>query len=173
MLYYSRDTRGLIPLPIKPFNLVLSKTILLYLYTLPLHLLLLIPALVIYGLPQPFSLEYALAAVVQLLLGSTVPLALAVLLVFILTKLVNLSRYRVAIELSGMVMLLFRFVSSITIDLKRPLLSWTHPQQAVKQNMNVLFSVGISFGFTGLLDLIFVPRVLAYADRRYGGGLQL
>jgi hypothetical protein len=47
LLYFSRDTRMLIPLPIKDFEIVAAKTLHLYLFLLPLHLLIFIPAVVV------------------------------------------------------------------------------------------------------------------------------
>ena len=40
--------------------------------------------------------------------------------------------------------MLLGFCASIHIDLMRPVLKWSHPQQAMKQNMNVL--IGMGFG---------------------------
>lgn len=93
------------------------------------------------------------------------------------------------------------FGIAISIDLKSPLLTWTHPQQAMKQNLNVLGSMGFMFlGFillggigTGLLflglDFFLVGLIISallilgavvsllkayeYADRQYGGGLEM
>ena len=91
---------------------------------------------------------------------------------------------------------LFIFIINIKIDMGRPVLKWTHPGQAMKQNMNVLLSMGtglLSFGAvagagagltiagagplaTGLIvtaamiaaDAVLLPKLFNYADRRYG-----
>jgi ABC-2 type transport system permease protein len=83
----------------------------------------------------------------------------------------------------------------IHIDLSRPVLNWTHPQQAMKQNMNVLigmgfglivfaalaipaaalYSAGLNTFIMGLIitaeavaaDILLLPRVLNYAEKRY------
>jgi ABC-2 type transport system permease protein len=47
------------------------------------------------------------------------------------------------------------------IDLARPLLEWTNPQKAIKQNLNVLFSIFADIGILGVLG--FFVRVLARA----------
>jgi ABC-2 type transport system permease protein len=89
-------------------------------------------------------------------------------------------------------------IGSVTLaaDVRRPLLNWTHPQQAVKQNMNVLVGMGLAIvalavvGAPAALSLMLGARplvalfaavaaalvigslalraVLRYADRRYG-----
>jgi ABC-2 type transport system permease protein len=51
-------------------------------------------------------------------------------------------------------------VLGMMIDLARPLLDWTNPQKAIKQNLNVLFSV---FADLGIFVLLFVFVKLARA----------
>lgn len=100
----------------------------------------------------------------------------------------------VALQVAG-------FAAGIFFDLKKPLLKWTHPQQAMKSNTNAVAGIGISFGLVALLvapsallvlrgaspflvgcgvaaagivlAAILLPALLSYADRRYGGGLEL
>ena len=95
----------------------------------------------------------------------------------------------------GPAVILLIFITNISVDLDRPVLGWTHPQQAMKQNMNVL--AGMGFGilvfaalaglsavlwfagctvvFTGIIavataaatDVLLLPRLFSKADRRY------
>jgi len=48
------------------------------------------------------------------------------------------------------------FINSIEffIDIKRPYLNWDNPQKAMKQNINSLFSIPISFGYTFLIGYL-------------------
>ncbi len=39
----------------------------------------------------------------------------------------------------------------LLIDLRRPYLNWTHPQQAMNQNIHVLISMGSSFVYLAVL----------------------
>jgi ABC-2 type transport system permease protein len=45
-------------------------------------------------------------------------------------------------------------VVGLVIDLARPLLDWTNPQKAIKQNLNVLFAMFADLGILGLLGLL-------------------
>jgi len=111
-----------------------------------------------------------------------------------LVSLVFLIPGGVALQLAG-------FVIGIFFDLKRPLLKWTHPQQAMKSNSNAAVGIGVSFGLVALLGApsallvlrgaspflvgcgvaavgivlaaTLLPALFSYADRRYGGGLEL
>ncbi len=104
VLYYSTDLRLLLTLPVRPRNIVAAKGSLLYLYCLPVNLVFLVPALWLYLSSVGVSLPAALSAVVHLFLSPLFPLALASLLVLALMKAVNLSRFRVAFEVAGMVL---------------------------------------------------------------------
>ncbi|MCX7039262.1 MAG: hypothetical protein NT005_09060 [Spirochaetes bacterium] len=104
VLYYSTDLRLLLTLPVRPRDIVAAKGSLLYLYCLPVNLVFLVPALWVYLSSVGVSLPAALSAVVHLLLSPLFPLALASLLVLALMKAVNLSRFRVAFEVAGMVL---------------------------------------------------------------------
>lgn len=102
----------------------------------------------------------------------------------------------------GLSFLIFAFIINITIDLKRPVLNWTHPMQAVKNNLNVLISIGISFGYLiifgfsgwasfkylnlpplffglGLVflistaDILLLPMLFRFAEKRYNGGIEM
>ncbi len=102
LLYYSRDTRLLMTLPVRPMRIIGSKIALLYLYCIPVHLYLLIPAIVIHALRFGAPAVFWVAALLNLFATPLLPLSLALLLVILLTKMVNLSRFRVALEVAGM-----------------------------------------------------------------------
>jgi ABC-2 type transport system permease protein len=101
----------------------------------------------------------------------------------------------------GIILMGVTFLGDILFDLKRPLLDWNHPQQAMKQNMNaiagmgmslliiavfaafgiLLITAGVSAVITGLLIdaagtalfLLGYPALSAYADKRYLKELEL
>ncbi len=96
---------------------------------------------------------------------------------------------------AGPAVILLGFITGIHIDLSRPVLNWTHPQQAMKQNMNVLTGMGFGIltlagvmlpsaglyfisgnillsGFAAaataaIIDFILLPKLFRYSDRRY------
>lgn len=118
VLYFSRDTELLVSLPIKPFRIVLANVSVLYLYALPVALLLFIPAVVPSAALLTGSatgiladVQFYLGAVVISLLLPLVPLALSVLLVTVIGRLFNVSRYRVAFEALGMVVAIVALVA--------------------------------------------------------------
>jgi ABC-2 type transport system permease protein len=102
VLYYSSELPMLLTLPVKPRSIVGAKVVLLYLYCLPVNLVLFVPALWLYvgatGLPG----AVIVSGVIALFAGPMLPLSIAILFGLGLMKIVNLSRYRVALEAAGM-----------------------------------------------------------------------
>jgi len=43
----------------------------------------------------------------------------------------------------------------VYVDLKRPMLKWDNPQQPVKQNMNVLISMGLGIGYASIVFILY------------------
>ncbi|MFW6356596.1 MAG: hypothetical protein ACOC2Y_07725 [Spirochaetota bacterium] len=109
VLYFSRDSRLLASLPIPAYRIVGANAGLLYLYSLPATLLVFVPGLVA-GYPSAVDAgtspaQFAIASALVTLALPIVPLCLAVVVVTAITRLVNLSRYRTALEALGMVLL--------------------------------------------------------------------
>ncbi|QVK17942.1 hypothetical protein KHQ81_14115 [Mycoplasmatota bacterium] len=62
----------------------------------------------------------------------------------------------------GLVVILLSLIAGLPlllmgvyIDLKRPMLKWDNPQQPVKQNMNVIISMGLGIGYGTLLYILY------------------
>ena len=51
----------------------------------------------------------------------------------------------------GIICVLPGVMMGLLIDLRRPYLNWTHPQQAMNQNIHVLISMGSSFVYLAVL----------------------
>jgi hypothetical protein len=70
----------------------------------------------------------------------------------------------------GVTALVFFGSVGVILDIHRPLLVWTHPQQAMKSNMNVLFAIGIDT-FTIALAGLAVVELLRAGLRPWEAGL--
>jgi ABC-2 type transport system permease protein len=92
--YFSKDLTVLVPLPVRPREIVLAKFMAImagqYLTMAPL----LLPALVVYGLLAKVGPLYVPYAVVLFLLLPAVPLVIASLFSMVLMRVTNLRRYR-------------------------------------------------------------------------------
>lgn len=54
----------------------------------------------------------------------------------------------------GIICVLPGVMMGLLIDLRRPLLDWSHPHQAMKQNMNVVIAMGINVVYLALMGAI-------------------
>ena len=96
---------------------------------------------------------------------------------------------------AGPAIVILSFIMQFNIDLSRPVLNWSHPQQAMKQNMNVPAGMGTGILIIAVLggiyggmviagtpaavpgavtvaaaaaaDILLFPRLMKKADRRY------
>jgi len=114
VLYFSRDTRLLASLPIPAWRIVGANAAMLYLYALPVAVLLVAPALVA-GTDAMTTLgigpvRYWAVGVIVTLLVPLVPIVLAALAVTLITRVVNLSRFRTGLEALGMLLLVVAIV---------------------------------------------------------------
>lgn len=104
--YFSRDLEWLIPLPLKPRQVVLAK----FTHILLNHYALLIPlagpVLVQYGILEGFGPIYALRLAALILLLPLIPLAISALLVILLMRVVNLGRYKEVLVVAGALFLM-------------------------------------------------------------------
>ena len=55
------------------------------------------------------------------------------------------------------------------IDLARPLLDWTNPQKAIKQNLNVLFATLADIGILAALAMVVIRLVKSGMSAKGGG----
>ncbi|NOY08160.1 MAG: hypothetical protein GXP33_04880, partial [Spirochaetes bacterium] len=150
------------------------------------------------SLPLPGNLQIKAKWIFHLLLFYPAYILDAALVYFVLKiPVIDL----VYIIPGGFVFITLSFIVNIYFDVKRPLLKWTHPQQAMKQNMNVLAGMSFSllvvviFGFlsAGLIklhmDILLTGLVITaaggtaaivlfrclgkYAEHRYGYELEM
>ncbi|MFW6289029.1 MAG: hypothetical protein ACOC2Q_04545, partial [Spirochaetota bacterium] len=114
VLYFSRDTRLLASLPIAPIRIVAANAGLLYLYALPVAIIVFVPGLVAAwgGISDAGTgiLQYIAVSAPTVVSLPLVPLALSVLFVTALTRAVNLSRYRTGLEAIGMLLVVLLLV---------------------------------------------------------------
>ncbi len=106
VLYFSKDIEMLLTLPVTPFSIVSAKFILLFIYTLPIHLFFMIPATYLYTLHKAQQGNIVLNQIITIWFTGSfmvpiLPIALSVLFVTLLSRVSNLTRHKIAIEIFG------------------------------------------------------------------------
>ncbi len=104
--YFSRDLELLVPLPVTPAQVLLSKFSVVVVNEYLTAALLVIPMLVMYGIEAQAGVSYWLTAVFVYLLLPVIPLALVALLVVGLMRFVNLGRKKDALIIVGSLVLI-------------------------------------------------------------------
>ncbi len=102
LLAYAKDIQLLRSMPLRPSQIVGAKALLLYLYSLPTSWLFLLPAVVLSAKPLGLTPSFIVASLVHLFVSPLLPVALGVFVVLALMRLVDLSRFRTALEVVGM-----------------------------------------------------------------------
>lgn len=92
--YFSRDLETLVPLPLKPYEVIGGKFAVVmvneYLTSLPI----LLPPIIIYGIGTAQGILYWLKSLVLLAVVPAMPLSIAALIIMLLMRVVNLRRYK-------------------------------------------------------------------------------
>lgn len=100
-LYFSKDTNILVPLPLKPYQVLGSKIIVIivneYLTALPI----LLPAVIIYGIGMQKGLYFWLKSILIILITPIVPLNISAFFIIILMRFVNFRKSKDILAVVG------------------------------------------------------------------------
>lgn len=92
MLFFSKDTEYLLPLPVKAYKIVMAKINCLIISEYIMCLIILLPALLVYGYVLNLSLWFYIVGILVMLLIPIVPIALVSLIMTIIMKFTNIIR---------------------------------------------------------------------------------
>ncbi len=99
--YFSKDLETLVPLPLKPYEVIGGKFAVImvneYLTSFPL----LLPPIIIYGAGTGQGLLYWLKSLVLMAAAPVIPLCISALIIVLLMRIVNLRRYKDLLAVVG------------------------------------------------------------------------
>lgn len=104
--YFSRDLDILIPLPVRPFQVMLSKFAVILANEYLTVALLVLPVLIYFGILGKAGPGYWVEAGLVYLLLPVIPLALVSVLILVLMRFVNLGRKKDALIITGSILLI-------------------------------------------------------------------
>ena len=193
--YFSRDLEFLIPLPLKPFQVMASKFAVIMINEYLTVMIIVLPVLVGYGVLARGGWPYWVNAVLVYLLLPVIPLAVVALLVVILMRFVNLGRRKDALVLIGSIVLLtsalgLQFIVGRSPNVKPSAQAMTAFFASPDSLLNVIGSrfppsiwaskaVAGGFSASGLLNLalfagtsvLFFAAILVLSERLFYRGL--
>ena len=104
--YFSRDLEFLIPLPLKPFEVMASKFAVIMINEYLTVMVIVLPVLIGYGVLARGGLSYWTNGLLVYLFLPVIPLAVVSILVVALMRVINISRKKDALILAGSVLLI-------------------------------------------------------------------
>jgi len=159
VFYFSRDLEFLIPLPLKPFQVVFSRYSLILVNEYLGLAVLVLPVFIYYGILKDMGLSYWLRLPLVYLLLPIIPLAISSLLVIILMRFVNLGKKKDALMIIGSIFLMLLIM--VPQFMAKP----GGNQISHDQMVNFLAGKG---GFVNMLAAKFPPAAWATQALEYG-----
>jgi ABC-2 type transport system permease protein len=101
VFYFSKDVELLLPLPLKPSQILGGKFITVLIYEYFTEAIMLLPAIIAYGLKSNAGVLYYLYLLVVFLLVPIIPLILASLLNMIIMRFTNIGKHKDALRILG------------------------------------------------------------------------
>lgn len=111
LLFFSKDVENLLPLPISPLKIIMSKFNCLIIAQYFVATALLLPVLVVYGILLKCGIEFYLIALILILLLPIVPVVLSALLIIIVMKFTKIVRNKEAVQYISVFLTIFLVIA--------------------------------------------------------------
>ncbi len=93
-LFFSKDMRTLVPLPLSPSEVITGKMFIVFLDQMFISLALLLPPLIYFGVRMELGIHYWIYAAVVFLLSQVIPVTFIGLILLPLSRYIKINRYR-------------------------------------------------------------------------------
>lgn len=107
IFYYSDDVENLLPLPLKPSEIIGAKFLVTVVYEYLTELILLLPLFIVYAYKSGASIMYYIYALVVFFLVPVVPLSIASILVMIIMRFTGIAKNRDRFKMVGGLIAMF------------------------------------------------------------------
>ncbi|HEY5561650.1 MAG TPA: hypothetical protein VIK72_07830 [Clostridiaceae bacterium] len=144
--FFSQDIENLLPLPFKPWEILLSKFVITLIYEYITCIILALPVILIYGIKSGGGVIYYLYSIIIFLTLPILPLVIATLIMIIIMRFTNVSRYKERFKLIGGILALFIGIG-INIIYQRAILSsnsLSQILQTIAEGNNSIVNMGNS-----------------------------
>ena len=111
VFYYSNDVENLIPLPVRPSEIIGAKFLVTVFYEYITELLLLLPMFIVYAIKSNASIMYYLYALIVFILVPFIPLVIASILVMVIMRFTGIARNRDRFRMVGGLIAMFGAIS--------------------------------------------------------------
>jgi ABC-2 type transport system permease protein len=101
VFYYSNDVENLLPLPLKPSEIIGAKFFVTVIYEYFTEIIILLPLLIVYGIKSGAPVMYYLYALIVFLLVPFIPLVIASILVMIIMRFTGIAKNKDRFKMIG------------------------------------------------------------------------
>lgn len=98
ILFFSKDIEALLPLPIKPYKIIMSKFNCLILSQYIMYSILIVPILLVYGILTKALYSYYLLSILVIILLPIIPVVVTCFLVMIIMKFTNIIKNKEVVQ---------------------------------------------------------------------------
>jgi ABC-2 type transport system permease protein len=107
IFYFSKDVEFLLPLPLNPYEIVGAKLITVIIYEYLTEVVLLAPALIVYGIKSNAGILFYLYSIIIFLIVPIIPIVIAAIIDMIIMRFTNIGKHRDKLRVIGGVFALF------------------------------------------------------------------
>jgi ABC-2 type transport system permease protein len=131
VFYFSKDIEFLLPLPLNPYEIVGAKFITVVIYEYLTELVLLAPALIVYGIKSGAGILYYIYSVIIFATLPVIPLVLASIITMVIMRFTNIGKHRDALKVIGGLFAIF-FGLGINVFMQRSAASMSSQEEIIK-----------------------------------------
>lgn len=154
--YFSMDINYLLPLPLRPSEILSSKLVVVLVYEYLTQIVILAPIIIAYGIKDGAGILYYIFSILIFLTIPIIPLIISSILVMVIMRFTNLAKNKDRFNMIGGIIAIFIGIG-INIFMQRTASNFTNPE-----NMQRLFEEGNN-SFIGLATKLFPSAKLAAA----------
>lgn len=117
VFYFSNDIERLLPLPLKPYQILVAKFFTVVIYEYLTEMVIMLPILLVYGIKSGEGIAFYLMSLVVFLLIPIIPLAMASIIVMIIMRFTNIGRHKDLFKvLGGIIGIILALGINVTIQ---------------------------------------------------------
>jgi ABC-2 type transport system permease protein len=130
--YFAKDVEFLLPLPLKPYEIVGAKFITVIIYEYLTEIVLLAPALIVYGIKSNAGILFYIYSIIIFLIIPVIPIIIAAIIDMIIMRFTNIGKHRDKLRVIGGVFALFIGIG-VNIVMQKAGSAYDNDQQLIQR----------------------------------------
>ncbi|MBC2581187.1 putative ABC transporter permease subunit [Clostridium sp. DJ247] len=131
VLYFTKDIDNLLPLPLKPWQILGAKFTVALFYEYITELVVLLPLIGVYGIKSNAGILFYIYCIILFLTIPIIPLGIASIINMIIMSFTNVGKHKDIFKIAGGILAMFLAVG-FNIFMQKAAISGNHPEQLLK-----------------------------------------